>query len=118
MYAPQWGKGIYMNEIYGIDPAKPDSERTAMVLVKPSGLTSPIPQSVIDTYESIVAQGFIVLETQQRVCTEADPLVNNKIGWMILVRPKESYREPWRVWVFDHDPLSGVEAISVDVEIV
>lgn len=114
---PQWGKGIYMNEIYGIDPAKPDSERTAMVLVEPSRLTSPIPQSVIDTYKSIVAQGFIVLETQQRVCIESDPKVKGQIGWVILVQPKESYREPWRVWVFDHDPLSEVEAIAVDVEI-
>lgn len=79
---------------------------------------SNIPQSVIDTYESIVAQGFLVLGTKQRVCVESDPKVNGKIGWVILVRPKEVGREPWRVWIFEDDPLSEVEAISVEVEIM
>lgn len=76
-----------------------------------------LPEKVQQMWLGIENQGFKVLSVTRRNCDESDETVWGLLGWVILVKAKESHREPWRVWVFDHDPLSEVEAIAVDVEI-
>lgn len=76
-----------------------------------------LPNNVQETWLGLESQGFKVLSATRRECDESDETVSGLLGWVILVKAKESHREPWRVWVFDHDPLDGVEAIAVDVEI-
>ena len=85
--------------------------------ILPSEISLP-PEKVQQVWMGIESQGFKVISATRRECDESDEKVSGLLGWVILVQPKESYREPWRVWVFDHDPLEGVEAIAVDVEIV
>lgn len=77
-----------------------------------------LPEKVQQMWTGIEGQGFKVLSATRRECDESDEKVSGLLGWVILVKAKESHREPWRVWVFDHDPLAEVEAIAVDVEIV
>lgn len=77
-----------------------------------------LPEKVQQVWTGIESQGFKVLSATRRECDESDEKVSGLLGWVILVKAKESHREPWRVWVFDHDPLAEVEAIAVDVEIV
>ena len=84
-----------------------------------------VPEKVQQVWMGIESQGFKVLSVTRRECDESDEKVSGLLGWVILVDAKEVGREPWRVWVFDHDPLSEVEAnaerhevFAVGVEIV
>lgn len=76
------------------------------------------PKEVQETIDQNKKLGFTFISAMFKPCDEAGakPDVEGKPGWCVTVKHPHR-REPYRIWLFDFDPLEHEPAISVDVEI-